>query len=241
MAAAAVLAWPQAQPSPPAKPPVTPTPSPSLVLLGGTVIDVSEWGHSAKDLSDSIVIVRDGRITDVGSRFAIPVPKGSRIIDCTGKYIVPGLVDGFAGMSSQGEASANLYMGVTTVVASSDDRRGLIDFTASPAPHLYLVDSVGTTDSWSSLAKNPDWEAKLKEGARPAELSPQDTARQIVDTLPSNPERHAAIEQILRAKDSAVRALLFKMLEVGPHTTPAEYRVALDAAQKAARERGDTV
>jgi hypothetical protein len=118
----------------------------------------------------------------VGSRFAIPVPKGSRIIDCTGKYIVPGLVDGFAGMSSQGEASANLYMGVTTVVASSDDRRGLIDFTASPTPHLYLVDSVGTTDSWSLLAKNPDWAAKLREGARPAELSPQDTARQIVDT-----------------------------------------------------------
>ena len=177
---ATMLAWPQAPPSPLAKPPVTP--SPSLVLLGGIVVDVTEWGHSAKDLSDSIVIVRDGRITDVGSRFAIPVPKGARIIDCTGKYIVPGLVDGFAGMSSQGQASAHLYMGVTTVVASSDDRRGLIDFNANPAPHLYLVDSVGTTDNWSSLAKNPDWADKLKEGARPAELSPQDTARQIVDT-----------------------------------------------------------
>jgi hypothetical protein len=77
----------------------------------------------------------------------------------------------------------------------------------------------------------------LQEVSRPfGEL-----ARQIVDTLPSNPERHAAIEQLLRAKDCAVRALLFKMLEVGPHITPAEYRVALDAAQKAARERGDTV
>jgi len=184
LAMGAMLAWPQAPPSTVAKPPVVPPPaqSPSLVLLGGTVVDVSEWGHSAKDLPDSIVIVRDGRITDVGSRYAIPVPKGARVIDCTGKFIIPGLVDGFAGMSSQGQASANLYMGVTTVVASSDDRRGLFDFNANPSPHLYLVDSVGTTDNWSSLAREPDWAAKLKEGAHPAELSPQDTAKQIVDT-----------------------------------------------------------
>ena len=37
-----------------------------LVLAGGTVVDVTEWGASAKDLPDAIVIIRDGRITDVG-------------------------------------------------------------------------------------------------------------------------------------------------------------------------------
>ena len=46
------------------------------------------------------------------------------MIDCTGKFLVPGLIDGFAGMDSQAQANANLYMGVTTVVASGDDRRG---------------------------------------------------------------------------------------------------------------------
>jgi len=73
-------------------------------------------------------------------------------------------------------------MGVTTVVASSDDRRGLIDFAANPSPHLYLLDSIGSTDDWSLLAKSPEWAAKLKEGAHPAELSPDDTARQLADT-----------------------------------------------------------
>ena len=72
---------------------------------GGTVVDVTEWGHSAKDLQDAVVIVRDGRITDVGSRYAITIPKGARVLDCTGKYLIPGLVDGFAGMNSQGQAS----------------------------------------------------------------------------------------------------------------------------------------
>jgi len=180
LAVAGVLAWPQAPPSAQTKAP--PAPPPPLVLVGGTVVDVTEWGHSAKDIQDAIVIVRDNRITDVGSKYTIPVPKGARVIDCTGKFLIPGLVDGFTGMNSQGQASANLYMGVTSIVVSSDDRRGTIDFAANPAPHLYLLDSVGTTDDWSLLAHKPEWAALLKEGARPAELSPQDTARQLTDT-----------------------------------------------------------
>jgi hypothetical protein len=35
-------------------------------------------------------------------------------------------------------------------------------------------------------------------------------AAQIVETLPSNPERTVALRKLLEAKDCAVRALLFK-------------------------------
>jgi len=177
-ALAGTLAWPQSQTQ------IIPKPVGSipLVLVGGTVVDVTDWGHSARDLQDSVVIVRDGRITDVGSIGAISIPKNARVIDCTGKYLIPGLVDGLAGMSSQGEANANLYMGVTTVVASSSEHRGLIDFAAHPSPHLYLIDSIGATDNWSFLASRPEWAAKLKEGPRPTELSPEDTLRQMNDT-----------------------------------------------------------
>jgi hypothetical protein len=170
---ASASAWPQAQPS------ITSVP---LVLAGGTVVDVNDWGRSARDLKDAIVVVRDGRITDVGSRGAISIPKGAHVIDCAGKFLIPGLVDGFAGINSQGQANANLYMGVTTVVARSDYRRGSIDRAAHPSPHLYLMDSVGSTDNWSLLANRPEWALKLKEGAHPAELSPEDTARQLSDT-----------------------------------------------------------
>ena len=142
---AGTFAWPQT-PSP-----ISPSPaSVPLVLAGGTVVDVTDWGHSAKDLQDAIVIVRDGRIAEVGSR-AIPIPKGAQIIDCTGKYVIPGLIDGFTGLNSQGQANAYLYMGVTTVVASSDNRRGHIYTSANPSPHIYLLDSVGSTDNWSML------------------------------------------------------------------------------------------
>jgi hypothetical protein len=168
LAFGSVLAWPQA-----------PIP---LVLAGGTVVDVTEWGRSAKDQTDSIVVMQNGRITDVGTRESLPIPKGARVIDCTGKFIIPGLVDGFAGVNSQGEANANLYMGVTTVVASADNRRGHIDLSANPSPHLYLLDSVGSTDDWSLLIGHPGWTTKLREGAHPAELTPEDTLQQLAET-----------------------------------------------------------
>ncbi|HUX44278.1 MAG TPA: amidohydrolase family protein [Terracidiphilus sp.] len=163
--------------------PPQPAPNPPLVLSGGTVVDVSDWGRSAGDLHNAIVIVSDGHIVEVGPASSIPIPKNARIIDCTGKYLIPGLVDGFAGMNSQGQANADLYMGVTTVVAVSDSRRGHVDFRANPRPHLYLTDSIGTTDNWSLLIGSKDWTEKLKEGAHPVELSPEDTSRQLVDTM----------------------------------------------------------
>jgi hypothetical protein len=153
-----------------------------LVLAGGTVVDVSNWGHSAADQRDAIVIVRDGRITDVGPRATVQIPKDAEVIDCTGKYLIPGLVDGYAGLNSQGQANAHLYMGVTTVVVGADNRHGHIDFAANPSPHMYLMDSVGSTDNWSLLNGHGDWSTKLNEGARPVELSPDVTARQIAET-----------------------------------------------------------
>ena len=157
-------------------------PAAPLVLEGGTVIDVSSWGHSARDLHDAIVIIEADKITAVGARSDVQIPNGARIIDCTGKFLIPGLVDGYAGMNSQAQAQANLYMGVTTVVARADAERGFIDSSAHPAPHIYPIDTIGITDNWSLLARQPEWVYKLHEGAHPVELSPQDTARQMADT-----------------------------------------------------------
>jgi Amidohydrolase family len=153
-----------------------------LVLSGGTVVDVSNWGRSAADLPNAVVILQNGKIAEVGPASTLPVPKGARIIDCTGKYIVPGLIDGFTGMSSQGEASANLYMGVTTAVVRSDSSHGRIDSALSPAPHLYPIDSVGTTDDWSLLIGHETWTATLRRNGRAVELPPDETLRQLTAT-----------------------------------------------------------
>jgi hypothetical protein len=200
------------------------------VLAGGTVVDLTNWGDSAHDIANAIVIIREGHITDVGTPAELAIPKNARVIDCAGKFIIPGLVDGFAGMNSQAEANANLYMGVTTVVARADAQRGFIDFGANPSPHIYSIDSVGVTDNWSLLAHQPDWTAKLREGTHPMELTPDDTARQIADTarlgtrvLLLGPEITAANAQwiITRARDQ-------HLVTYGEFvSTP--YRVAVEA------------
>ncbi len=175
---AASSAWPR-----PGQQPNSSSASPApLVLTGGTLVDVTGWGRSARDLPDAVVIIREGRIAEVGAAGTISIPKNARVIDCAGKFILPGLIDGFAGMNSQGQANANLYMGVTTVVTRSDHEHGVVDFSANPRPHLFLIDSVGSTDNWSLLAKQPAWAAKLREGARPVELTPDDTSQQLNDT-----------------------------------------------------------
>jgi hypothetical protein len=198
---AGALSWAQAPPSSAFKSPSSSPPAPPLALVGGTVVDVKDWGHSAKDLPDAVVIIREGRIAEIGSRTEISIPKGARIIECTGKYLIPGLVDGYAGMNSQGQANAFLYMGVTTVVARNDEEHGRIYFSASPGPHLYPIDSIGSTDDWSLLASHrpgrsaarpglrsggqageSNWSVKLHEGNHLVELSPDDTARQLIDT-----------------------------------------------------------
>ncbi len=159
---------------------VAPKPAPTpLVLIGGTIIDVTDWGRSALDQQNSVVIIQNGRITDVGSRFVIQVPKGAQVIDCTGKFLIPGFIDGFTGMNSQNEANAHLYMGVTTIVASGDDRRGHIDFYANPSPRTVSA-RLGRLHRQLEPADGPRrLDAKLREGARPVELSPEDTANQI--------------------------------------------------------------
>ena len=176
VALGSVAARPQAESAAPSVP---------LVLAGGTVVDVTNWGQTAHDISNAIVIIRDGRIADVGALGAVTIPKGARIIDCTGKFLLPGLIDGYAGMNSQAQANANLYMGVTTVVARAGYQRGFIDFSARPSPHIYPIDSVGVTDNWSLLARRPEWVSLLREGAHAVELNPDDTARQMADTAHS--------------------------------------------------------
>jgi imidazolonepropionase-like amidohydrolase len=49
--------------------------------------------HSETILRDSTVLVRDGRIIEVGSTASVAVPAGARVIDGRGKFLIPGLAD----------------------------------------------------------------------------------------------------------------------------------------------------
>src|SRR5262249_44041220 len=44
-------------------------------------------------LSDATVLVRDGRIAEVGPSQSVRAPAGTRTIDGRGKFVIPGLAD----------------------------------------------------------------------------------------------------------------------------------------------------
>jgi hypothetical protein len=111
----------------------------------------------------------------------VKIPRDAKTLDYTGAYILPGLVDGFAGLNSQAQANAGLYMGVTTIVGSQDDRRGMLKLDALPSPNVYPIDSAGLTDDYSLLMSLPPWSSKLKESNAYTQLSGEETKAQIAD------------------------------------------------------------
>ena len=82
----------------------------AIALMGGRLIDLSNSGHGAHDIPNAIVVLRAGKIEAAGPAALVKVPRDAKTIDYSGTYILPGLIDGFAGLNSQAQANAWLYM-----------------------------------------------------------------------------------------------------------------------------------
>ncbi len=152
---------------------------PAIALVGGTLIDLSNRGDNSHDIANAVVIVRAGKVEAVGSAPLVKVPKGAKSVNCSGTYILPGLIDGFGGLNSQAQANAWLYMGVTTIVGLQDERRGMLRRDAHPSPHIYPFDGAGFIDRYSLLFSLPQWRSKVKEGEDFANLNEQETKDQL--------------------------------------------------------------
>jgi hypothetical protein len=82
-----------------------------LVIQGGTLID----GNGGAPVPNSVIVIQGNRITAAGRAGAVQVPAGARVIDASGKWITPGLIDSMSfGTWMFGEAY--LHFGVTTAV-----------------------------------------------------------------------------------------------------------------------------
>jgi hypothetical protein len=61
-----------------------------IVFQGGTLID----GTGRAAVSDSVVVISQGKFQEVGKRGEIKIPQDAEIIDAKGKTLLPGLIDG---------------------------------------------------------------------------------------------------------------------------------------------------
>jgi hypothetical protein len=118
-------------------------------LRGGTIVDVTNYGNAKNELKNTVITITNGKITGVEDASSAKIPKGAQVIDITGKYVMPGLIDCFGVINNQSYANAYLYMGVTTVVQAEDIRRGSVDWTVSPSPAKVKMESY-----WGAESKN---------------------------------------------------------------------------------------
>ena len=75
-----------------------------IAIVGATVVHPEREGAEAV-APDSTVIVEGERIRAAGPARSTPVPKGARVIDGKGKWVIPGLVDSHVHFFQSG----NLY------------------------------------------------------------------------------------------------------------------------------------
>jgi len=72
-----------------------------IALVGGTLID-----PRGPSIPNASVVARDGRIVCAGTRANCPAPAGARIVDVSGKFITPGLIDAHVHYSQTGWVDA---------------------------------------------------------------------------------------------------------------------------------------
>jgi imidazolonepropionase-like amidohydrolase len=72
----------------------------SMLIKGGTLLTVTKGNQESTDL-----LIKDGKITQIGKN--IPVPQGVKVIDATGMYVMPGIIDAHshAGLDAINEAT----------------------------------------------------------------------------------------------------------------------------------------
>lgn len=82
-----------AAPVPEGASPVPEVASPATALVGGTVMT-----GTGVELADATVTFADGRILAVGPRASVPVPDGATVVDVSGRFVTPGLIDAHSHM-----------------------------------------------------------------------------------------------------------------------------------------------
>jgi imidazolonepropionase-like amidohydrolase len=99
--------------------PVSPSPFPAgqtVAITGGTILTVGAQG----DLANGTVLIRDGKIAAVGRELA--VPEGAVVIDASGRYVMPGIIDTHSHTAVEGSVNE-----CTDVITAETRVRDVID------------------------------------------------------------------------------------------------------------------
>ncbi len=133
-----------------------------IALIGATVID----GSGGPELDDAIVILHGSEIETVAAREGFEIPRHTRQIDVTGKWIMPGMIDAHA-HTGRWALARYLGWGVTSLrdVHGQHDSifqlRDDVNLGSIPGPRMFIAGSMidGAPATWpdaSEVTTGPD-------------------------------------------------------------------------------------
>ena len=168
-----------------------------LVIRNVTVIDCT----GAKPESAMTVVVRNGRIAELGKTALVKLPNGVRIIDGSGKFLIPGLWDMHGHLTDAGEGALTQLIenGVTGVRDMGGDLalvqrwRREIERGTRIGPHIVAAGPMldGPTKSqWHVVANN---EAEARAFVRSIKQRGADFLK--IHTNLSRPAFYAAVDE----------------------------------------------
>jgi imidazolonepropionase-like amidohydrolase len=164
------------------------------VISGATLFD----GTGRPAIKDAVIVIEGSRITQVGPRGQVKIPRHAHVIDATGKYIIPGLADVHNHLDSDsvgitqrskdftGSLRRMLGWGVTLLFdPASRDLESRLDLKRisapdqSPYPHYFAVGrTFGAKGGHGPATKyTPETIAEARADVREAKASKTDAIK----------------------------------------------------------------
>jgi len=202
--------------------------TPIVALIHARVID----GTGAPARDDQTIVIRDGRIGELGSSSSVRVPTGAQTIDLTGKSVIPGLVmvhehlfypTGPGIYGNLAESFTRLYLaGGVTSMRTGGNMNGFGEIGIKRA-----IDAGKKAGPWSD-ATAPYLEGKGLGLDQVHELTGPDDARRMVDYwADAGATSFKAYMHITRAElGAAIKEAHKRGLKLTAHLCSVTYREA---------------
>jgi len=149
-------------------------------IVGGTVLTVGPQGT----LEKSTVLIKDGKIAAVGKD--LQVPAGAAVIDATGRYVMPGIIDAHSHTAIEGNVN-ECTDSVTAEVRVADvvDHRDVSIYRQLAGG----VTTINVLHGSCNAIGGQNAVLKLRYGKDPEELIFSEAPRGIKFALGENPKR----------------------------------------------------
>lgn len=196
----------------------------SVLIKGGTLLTVTKGTLEGTDL-----LIKDGRITQIGKN--IPAPQGVKVIDATGMYVMPGIIDAHshAGLDAINEATSPVTAEVFTGDAINPFQIGLYHALGGGVTTIHAMH--GSANAIGGQCET----IKLRYGVKdPEGLRMEGAPRTVKFALGENPTRvHGAGNNILPRTRMGVEFVIREAFSKAK-----EYMDAWDRYNKSKTQKG---